>query len=235
MKHVKFAFIKAFVMLAVGVNIGLEGMEPPGSSVSPTNYVAPTGVSASIGPPAQPTGSSVWMDHIGLGLEKGTMEADLSLGASVGAHIFGGSETHDFALAKLMFGLVLSDEVAKEHWYRGQWEVLGEVFGGGQFEPGNAYVVGVTPGLRYDFATGTRWVPFFDAGAGASATDIGHPDLGGTFQFNLQTGPGLHYFVAKNAAITIQYRYLHLSSAGLEKPNNGVNTSVFYVGMGWFF
>jgi len=59
--------------------------------------------------------------------------------------------------------------------------------------------------------------------------------LGGTFQFNLQTGPGLHWFVEKNLAITMQYRFLHISSAGMELPNNGVNTSAFYVGMSWLF
>ena len=33
----------------------------------------------------------------------------------------------------------------------------------------------------------------------------------------------------------MQYRFLHISSAGMELPNNGVNTSAFYVGMSWLF
>jgi len=179
--------------------------------------------------------SDAWMEQIGDNFSKGSTEADFSVGASVGAHIFGGAETHDFALAKVLVGRVISDELASDRWYRGHWELLGEAFGGGQFKPGEAYVAGLTPGLRYDFVTGSRWVPFFDAGAGVTATDIGHPDLGGTFQFNLQTGPGVHWFVARNVAVTLQYRYLHISCAGLELPNNGVNTSVFYLGMSWFF
>jgi len=32
------------------------------------------------------------------------------------------------------------------------------------------WVVGLTPHLRYNFATGTRWIPFVDGGAGVTAT-----------------------------------------------------------------
>lgn len=112
---------------------------------------------------------------------------------------------------------------------------MGEVFGEVQCKPRSAYLVGLTPALRYDFGTGTRWVPFFDAGAGVTATDIGRPDLGGTFQFNLQAGPGLHWLVGKNTVLTLQYRCLHLSNASMENPNHGVNTSVLYAGVGWLF
>jgi hypothetical protein len=71
----------------------------------------------------------------------------------------------------------------KDHWYRGNWEVRGELFGGAQFSPENDWLVGLTPHLRYNFATGTRWIPFIDAGSGVMATSIGLPDLSGTLQF----------------------------------------------------
>ena len=235
MKKAKFRILQTMFMLAGGMAISLPAAEPPSPSSQATDPLVPGGGASVVAETGQAGSANGWTEEIGGDFRKGAMETGFSLGASVGAHIFGGSETHDFALAKLLVGRVISDELGSDRWYRGYWEVLGEVFGGGQFKPGEAFVVGVTPGLRYDFATGTRWVPFFDAGAGATATDIGRPDLGGTFQFNLQTGPGLHWFVEKNLALTMQYRFLHLSSAGTELPNKGVNTSVFYVGMSWFF
>jgi opacity protein-like surface antigen len=182
-----------------------------------------------------PVPSTIWRDEIGNGFRKGATEVGISLGAGLGSKILGSTDAHDFGLAKLSYGRVISDVVANDDWYSGNWELLGEVFGGEQIKPRNAQVAGLTAVLRYDFATGTKWVPFFDVGAGVSETDIGRPDLGGSFQFNLQTGPGVHWFIYKNLALTFQYRFLHLSSASIEKPNHGVNTSAFYTGVSWFF
>jgi hypothetical protein len=182
-----------------------------------------------------PARFDIWNEEIGPGFHKGVTEAGLSLGAGLGSKILGSTDAHDFGLSKLYIGYVLNDVVAKDSWYRGNWELMGEVFGGEQFEPRNAYLVGLPPALRYDFAMGKRWVPFFDIGAGVTATDIGRPDLGGTFQFNLQTGPGVHWFISKNTVLTLQYRFLHLSNASMENPNHGVNTSLFYAGVSWFF
>lgn len=179
--------------------------------------------------------SGIWKDDAGSGFRKGVTEIGFSVGGGLGSSIFGSVEAHDLALAKLCFGKVLSDVVAGDNWYSGNWEGVGEVFGGAQFNPREAYVIGLTPVLRYNFATGTRWVPFFDAGAGVTLTDIGRPDLGGVFQFNLQTGPGVHWFFRKDTVLTLQYRFMHISNASIQDPDHGVNTSVFYVGVSRFF
>jgi len=98
-----------------------------------------------------------------------------------------------------------------------------ELFTGVQFSPRREWLLGLTPHLRYNFATGTRWIPFVDAGVGVAATSIGHPDLSGIFEFNLQAGPGIQWFLKDRVAITMEARYLHLSCAGISKPNLGVN------------
>ena len=177
----------------------------------------------------------IWQDDIGHGFRKGVSEAGLSLGVGVGMSMFGTTQAHDLALAKFHFGRVFSGVVGEDNWHRGNWEWVGEAFAGAQFNPREAYVVGLTPVLRYNFATGTRWVPFFDAGAGVTLTDIGRPDLGGVFQFNLQTGPGVRWFMSRDTVLTFQYRFLHISNASIQDPDHGVNTSVFYVGVSRFF
>jgi hypothetical protein len=89
--------------------------------------------------------------------------------------------------------------------------------------------------LRYNFVTGSRFVPFFGLGAGVSATDIRNGDLSTTFEFNIQAGPGVRFFLGDHAAVTFQYRFIHLSNAGMDIPNQGVNSSTFLLGMTWVF
>jgi len=89
--------------------------------------------------------------------------------------------------------------------------------------------------LRYNFATGSRWIPYADIGAGVSATSIGPPDLSGTFEFNLQAATGVQWFIRDNLALGLEARYLHMSCAGIHPPNLGLNTVNGMVGISWFF
>jgi lipid A 3-O-deacylase len=178
---------------------------------------------------------SIWIDEVGSGFRAGTFEAGMSLGGGIGHKVLLSETEHDLALAAFDFGWVFSEVMAKDHWYRGNWEVLGEVFQGAQFSPNISYVIGASALLRYNFCTHSRWVPFVDGGGGAAATSIRNTDLSTTFEYNLQAGVGTHYMVRENLALTAQYRFLHLSNAGLQAPNLGVNTSMFYIGASWFF
>src|SRR5258705_9563621 len=91
------------------------------------------------------------------------------------------------------------------HWYRGNLEFRCELFTGAQFSPSTEWLVGLTPHLRYNFATGTSLIPFADAGAGVTATSIGPPDLSGdTFEFNLQAAMGAQWFLMKNLALSLE-------------------------------
>ena len=150
------------------------------------------------------TPRNIWQDGVGNGFREHTFDAGFSLGAGFGTRVFGNTIAHDLALASGSFGWVFSDVVAKDKWYRGNWEWLNELFSGGQFSPRGHYFVGWTTGLRYNFATGSRWVPFVDGGVGLSGTDIDSPDLDGTFQFNVQVGAGTHYFLRDDTALTLQ-------------------------------
>jgi lipid A 3-O-deacylase len=149
--------------------------------------------------------------------------------------VLGGSESHNLVLGCQFYGRVLTDVVGGQSWLRGNLEGRVELMGGGQYQPKGAYLFGLTPLLRYNFATGSRWMPFVDAGAGVSLTDIGQPDLGTPFEFNLQAGAGLNYFLRKNLALTLQYRFLHVSNARIDSPDYGVNANVVSAGLTWFF
>jgi hypothetical protein len=174
-------------------------------------------------------------NDVGEGFPSGSQSISLEAGAVNGFAILGGHQRHDLALTSLSYGHMLGPVRGDDHWYRGNWELRGELFGGPQFSPTANYVIGLAPHLRYDFATGSRWVPFVDLGAGVTATGIGAPDLSGTFEFNLQGGAGLHYFIRNNLAVTAETHYLHLSCGGINSPNLGLNGVAGMIGLSWFF
>jgi hypothetical protein len=183
--------------------------------------------------PTQPTG--IWQGETGEGFQPGVQTLSLETGGAGGLAAFGSRQAHDFALTSLSYGYMFGKVVGVGHWYRGNWEIRGELFGGLQVSPSRDWLVGLTPHLRYNFATGTRWIPFADFGAGVSATGIGPPDASGTFEFNLQANAGVHRFLRDNLALTFEVGYMHLSCAGIHKPNLGINTVNVLLGVTWFF
>src|ERR1051325_9119807 len=188
-------------------------------------FLAAGGVAlAQEGQPSTPSGS-VWQEGVAEGFVRGTQELDLSAGPGVGMKIFGSRHAHDWVIASADYGRMLTGVIGKDRWYRGNLEVLGEVFGGEQYQPDDAYLVGGALHLRYNFALGHRWVPFVDVGAGGTGTNIRDGDLSTKFEFNLQAVTGTHVFLRDDLALTLQYRFMHLSNAGLDAPNLGVNTS----------
>ncbi len=182
----------------------------------------------------QPT-PGIWESGVGEGFRATAQSFDMAVGASQGIQIFGSQHTHEFVLMSLAYGHMLGHTQATDRWYRGNWEIRYELFGGSQFAPSTEWLIGAAPHIRYNFATGTRFVPFVDAGAGVSGTSIEGPDLSGTFEFNVQGGAGVRWFVKDDLSVSVEGRYMHLSCAGLSRPNLGVNTVFGMVGVTWFF
>ncbi len=206
----------------------MGGAGATGQSPSPTtNSVALSEFSA--------PRATIWEDGVGQGFRSTTHTFSSEAGVGVGMAAFGSTQAHDLALISLSYGHMWGPVLGKDHWYRGNFEYRIELFGGAQYSPSSEWLVGLTPHLRYNFATGTRWIPFIDAGAGVTATSISHPDLGGTFEFNLQPGVGMHWFVRDNLALTGEVKYMHMSCAGIDKPNLGLNDVIGWIGLTWFF
>jgi hypothetical protein len=179
--------------------------------------------------------SRIWQNDVGQGFLPTTQIFSVEVGAAPGMATFGSRQAHDLALLGLTYGRVLSGVLGEGHWYRGNFEGRLELWGGGQYRPSNEYVIGFTPHLRYDLATGTSLVPFLDGGVGVTATSIGPPDMSGTFEFNLQVNAGVYWFLGDHIALTGEAGYMHMSCAGIHHPNLGANNVVFMIGMTWFF
>jgi hypothetical protein len=179
--------------------------------------------------------SRIWQNDTGQGFLPTAQLFSVEAGVAPGVATFGSRQAHDLALLALSYGHVLGHVMGEGHWYRGNFEGRLELWGGGQYSPSSEYVVGLTPHLRYDFATGTRLVPFLDGGAGVTATSIGPPDMSGTFEFNLKAIVGAYWFLRDHIALTGEAGYMHMSCAGIHHPNLGANNVCFMIGVTWFF
>jgi lipid A 3-O-deacylase len=217
----------SWLMLCTALALFQEVQAQP--ALPSTNATSPTEVTL------QPAAQSIWEHGVGEGFSPGAQSFTLGAGATYGFAAFGSVEAHDLALASFTYGHMLGRTKGLDHWYRGNFEFRLELFTGAQFSPSTEWFVGLTPHIRYNFATGTRWIPFMDAGAGVTATGIGPPDLSGTFEFNLQGGPGVHWFLEDDLALTLEVRYVHWSCAGIHHPNLGLNGITGMLGVTFFF
>jgi lipid A 3-O-deacylase len=179
--------------------------------------------------------SSIWRARIGEGFGPCAKSFTFSAGATYGLADFGSLQKHDLALTSVTYGHMLGCVWVDNTCFRGNWEFRLELFGGAQFSPSTEWIVGLTPHFRYNFATGTRWVPFVDGGAGVTGSGIGDPDLSTTFEFNVQGGAGVQWFIKNNVSINLEARYLHMSNAGIKLPNLGLNGITGLIGISYFF
>ena len=166
------------------------------------------------------------------GFQSGTWRLGLMGGYSIPHKVFQDriANVH-FAPLLLQIGHTVTDVHGPFH-VRGSLELLLEPTFMITTSPSTTFGEGASLLLRYNFVTGTRWVPFFDLGVGILHWNLRLPDFLETqFNFTVQGGPGLHYFATDHLAITGQVRLHHISNAGYDSPNIGVNSTVYLLGV----
>ena len=218
--------LAGFIALALANGSLAETPDP-----TVTDADAPQDLASALEPGLKP----IWQAGFGEGFRTSVQTLTLEAGAAYGPAMMGSQEKHHLALLSLAYGHMIGPVLGENHWYRGNFELRLELFGGVQFYPELDWLVGLTPHARYHFATGTRWIPFLDAGLGVSLTGIGSPDLGSVLEFNLQGGLGAQYYLRDNLALTFEGRYIHISNAGLSDDNYGLNALMGMMGVTFFF
>jgi len=115
-----------------------------------------------------------------------------------------------------------------------RFEILSEGILGNAVHPGG-HLLGTSLLMRFDAKPRGRFVPFLDAGAGILHTtlDTRALELDGHLQFLPQAGLGIQYFVRPQRALIFEYRYVHMSNAGIEQPNRGFNANMITIGFRW--
>ncbi len=140
-----------------------------------------------------------------------------------------------YAVLLPALGLALTGPLAREAWYRGNIELVGEGSFLFQTRPSAGGAAGGSLLLRYNWLRDGRLVPFLTLGGGMLDLDF---DLGSQrdgFNFLLQGGLGTHLLLGSRAALSAEWRYQHVSNARTRLPNAGTNAGGFLLGTSFFF
>jgi hypothetical protein len=115
-----------------------------------------------------------------------------------------------------------------------RFEVLSEGIIGGSPHPGG-HMFGDTLLFRFVFKPVRHWTPILDFSSGPMHTTINEnaSELGGHVQFLSQGGVGLKRSFRPGLGYVIEWRYFHMSNAGLTTPNHGFNGNMLTVGLRW--
>ena len=170
-------------------------------------------------------------------LTRGTIEA----GATVGywqAWLFpseGHSTNHSAVFIMPRIGMVITDEI-QAGVLTGNIELLVEPFFAQFTHPFAAEAAGGSLVIKYNLLSFGRWMPFWDAGAGMLWTNLAPrlPEQSTPFNFALETGPGVQYFMTACTTLTFGVRYSHISNAGTGQRNFGLDAVLPYAGLSWF-
>lgn len=168
----------------------------------------------------------------------GKQEIGLAVGHGLAIPI-GGTDNDELRDVQFIYvaprwGIGISDPMGGDAWYRGNFELVGEGALLFNYEPKEGFAGGLTAMFRYNFLPGGSFIPFVSLGAGIIFLDIDLENQADGFNFTPQGGFGFHYFVSERTAITGEWRFHHISNAGIHDDNDGINDSLFLVGFSTF-
>lgn len=165
---------------------------------------------------------------IELGGAVGYAQATTAVGAGTSAN-----RAAVFVLPRI--GIVLTDPLGSG-WYQGNVELLVEPVYARFTKPFAADGAGGSFVVKYNFLSFGRWMPFWDVGAGIFWTNLAPriSEQSTQFEFGLETGPGVQYFVTDRISWTMGVRLHHISNANLGERNTGINGVLPYVGVSFF-
>jgi len=117
-------------------------------------------------------------------------------------------------------------------WFKGRFEWAPELWLGLFIHPYHRPLLGVTPlQVRYVFEPEWRVHPYLFAGVGILYADVDRKETGNRVNFNPQVGAGLYYALSGAASLILEYRHVHISNAGLDERNSGMNNHTFLAGV----
>lgn len=89
--------------------------------------------------------------------------------------------------------------------------------------------------LKYADHITSRIAPYIEGGFGIIYTTQHTRKQGTQYNFLSQVGVGLQFFLNKKFALTGGYRFRHMSNAGIDSPNRGINHHFALLGLSYFF
>ena len=146
----------------------------------------------------------------------------------------------DYAQTNLRLGWMINGPGRVGFLPRGNFEAILEMTNSIIYKgPGN-YMGGLTALIRYNFVPkDSRFVPYFQIGGGIIYTDA-YKDrtqeaIGNSVEFTPQGSIGCHYVINKNWSICVETIFHHISNAGVDKRNKGINAYGGFIGLTYYF
>lgn len=180
------------------------------------------------------TGVACAADNTAKGVQTASHELVLLSGYGISHRGFGDTRTQVLtwdAIARL--GWFLSDEQGKGHWYQGRHQLLVELPYHMALDHNARSMTGGYLLGSWKFTSLERLTPYVFAGGGILFVDLGLPSMGSKLDFSYQAGTGLQYYISKQLAVGVEYRYHHISNAGTATPNEPINSSKLLVSVSW--
>jgi opacity protein-like surface antigen len=95
--------------------------------------------------------------------------------------------------------------------------------------------VGCSFPFRYSVKLASWVAPYVEVGLGFIYTTQHVHEQGSQFNFTTQLGIGTKFFLSDHYALTAGYRFRHMSNAGSDSPNRGVDFHFGVIGLSYIF
>lgn len=120
-------------------------------------------------------------------------------------------------------GYLLTDPVGSG-WLRGSLEPIGEATLSYVWKEQRKGCFGANAHLRYNLLPDSGvWRPDVQIGFGVAHTNLDMDDFGTHFNFVSSAACGLRCHITPEIALGVESRVFHLSNAGLDTDNDGLN------------
>lgn len=114
-------------------------------------------------------------------------------------------------------------------WYLNRKSVLVEIPLTLLREPDEPAMIGFTMNVNWTFIARERFHPYVFIGGGPVYTRAEIPGTSSQLKGSYQFGLGVDYSLGKTA-MSLEYRYHHLSNGGLQEPNDSLNSGKVLLG-----
>jgi opacity protein-like surface antigen len=167
----------------------------------------------------------------------GTQEVGLSVGYLLPHRLTQDHTTKQQGVAFMPSWMMTLTDPIGGSWYRGQVSLGAEMVYIQFQEPFVTHGVGFAPKIKYTFVALDRIRPYAEFAGGPFWTDLAGkiPEESSRFNFVLMAGFGVSYFLTDQVALNVGYRFQHISNAGTQYPNLGLNASLPYGGFSFYF
>ncbi|MBW2144847.1 MAG: acyloxyacyl hydrolase [Deltaproteobacteria bacterium] len=163
---------------------------------------------------------------------KGTKQFGINFGYG---DAFDSNKDMRFASVYPYIGSILTDPLGKG-LFHGNLEGIVEGAFSYVWKDQKTYSAGVNFLARYNFLPPSDSLrPFIQVGLGVAYTNLGMHNFGSKFNFSSNGACGIQYFLNADNAINFEWRLLHLSNAGIDHDNAGLNVNNFFVGYSRLF